>query len=56
MQMNANLANREYKCNTCGAILASKSSLNQHVKTAKFCLNIKGETGKFNCASYDKPF
>ena len=45
-------------CEYCQRTFASKSSLNYHQKTAKYCLKIQGksESGKYQCAFCDKTF
>ena len=35
--------NNKFKCEYCNKILSSKSSLNLHIKTAKYCIKIQEE-------------
>ena len=46
------------ECNFCKKIFSSKSSLNNHLKTAKYCLIIqnKEEINNFNCEYCDRYF
>jgi len=47
-----------YLCNYCNKEFKSSSSLNNHKKTAKYCLDIQNKTedGKYNCDICDKKF
>ena len=47
------------ECNFCNKMLSSKSALNIHQKTVKYCLKIQGKEnikGKFLCEYCDKDF
>ena len=46
------------ECNFCKKIFSSKSSLNNHQKTTKYCLNIqnKGDVNNFSCQHCNKCF
>jgi len=47
-----------YNCEFCNKEFKTSSSLNNHKKTAKFCLNIQNriEDGKYNCEICNKNF
>lgn len=45
-----------YKCNFCEKEFSNKSSLNNHQKTAKYCLEKQGLVSSFKCDGCDKLF
>ena len=46
-----------FKCNYCNKILASQSSLNVHLKRAKYCINKRSEKNtNFECNGCDKKY
>jgi hypothetical protein len=45
-----------YKCNFCDKEFSNKSSLNNHQKTAKYCLTKQGLVSSFKCNGCDKLF
>ena len=50
----------EYKCQFCNKLFASKSNLNTHIKTAKVCINNRGdnkvEVKTYTCEHCNKEF
>jgi hypothetical protein len=44
------------ECEICGAVLNSKSALNQHKKTSKACLKLQGNKSIYICSACDRDF
>jgi len=42
------------KCEFCESKFTNKSALNYHMKTAKYCLKLRGETSRFTCDVCEK--
>lgn len=45
------------QCQYCNNVFSSKTNLNNHQKTAKYCLKLRGDTvSRYTCKTCEKPF